>query len=71
MFLRVIRLLKKNLQIRNINKINLNSDDYLFHAGTIKKDDNIFAIGGRVLNFVSLSDNFIKQEKIFLNILMI
>ena len=30
----------------------------MFHAGTIKKDEKIFATGGRVLNFVSLSDDF-------------
>ena len=60
---------KKNLQIKNINKINLNSDDYLFHAGTIKKGDNIFAIGGRVLNFVSVSNNFYQaRENIFKHI---
>jgi len=53
---------KKNIEIRNINKINLRSNDYLFHAGTFKNDDNVFSIGGRVLNFVSLSDNFAKAR---------
>ena len=60
---------KKDLEIKNISKINLNSDDYLFHAGTVKKGDNIFAIGGRVLNFVSLSNNFYQaRENIFKHI---
>ena len=49
---------KKNVEIKNINKIELNTDDHLFHAGTIKKDDITLAVGGRVLNFVSLSDSF-------------
>ena len=49
---------KKNVEIKNINKIELKKDDHLFHAGTTRKDGNIVAIGGRVLNFVSLSDNF-------------
>jgi len=49
---------KKNIKIKNINKLNLRSNDYLFHAGTYKNDENVFAIGGRVLNFVSLSDSF-------------
>jgi len=48
----------KNVEIKNLKDINLNNDDYLFHAGTIKKDKKIFATGGRVLNFVSLSDDF-------------
>ena len=49
---------KKNVEIKNINKLNLKINDYLFHAGTEKKNNCIFATGGRVLNFVSLSDNF-------------
>tara|TARA_B100000963_G_scaffold237230_1_gene207405 strand:- start:2671 stop:3936 length:1266 start_codon:yes stop_codon:yes gene_type:complete len=53
---------KKNLEIKNINKVKLKSDFNLFHAGTIKKDENIIAVGGRVLNFVSLSNNFLKAR---------
>ena len=49
---------KKNIEIKNIKNLKLNSNDYLFHAGTLKKDDNIYSTGGRVLNFVSLSDSF-------------
>jgi len=49
---------EKNVEIKNIDKLTLKSDDYLFHAGTHKNNENILAIGGRVLNFVSLSDNF-------------
>jgi len=30
----------------------------LFHAGTSKKNGEVFATGGRVLNFVSISDDF-------------
>ena len=49
---------KKNVEIKNLDKIDLNSDNYLFHAGTLEKDQKIYAVGGRVLNFVSLSDDF-------------
>ena len=49
---------KKNIKIENLKSVNLQSHDYLFHAGTSKKNGEIFATGGRVLNFVSLSDNF-------------
>tara|TARA_B100001287_G_scaffold273431_1_gene276854 strand:+ start:9 stop:1274 length:1266 start_codon:yes stop_codon:yes gene_type:complete len=48
---------EKNIKINNIDKIILNENNYLFHAGTKKKENNIFAVGGRVLNFISLSDN--------------
>ena len=49
---------KKNIKIENLKSIDLQSQDYLFHAGTEKKIDEVYASGGRVLNFVSLSDNF-------------
>ncbi len=49
---------QKNIEIKNLNKIEFNKNEYLFHAGTEKKDEKIYATGGRVLNFVSLSDNF-------------
>ena len=45
----------KNVEIKNLNKIKLNTDEYLFHAGTIK-NNNIYAVGGRV-QFVSLSSD--------------
>ena len=46
---------EKNVEIKNLDKIILNSDNYLFHAGTSEKNKKIYAVGGRVLNFVSLS----------------
>ena len=48
---------EKNIKINNFDKIILNENNYLFHAGTKKKENNIVAVGGRVLNFISLSDN--------------
>ena len=49
---------KKNIEIENLKKIKLNKDDFLYHAGTKREEEKIYATGGRVLNFVSLSDNF-------------
>ena len=54
---------KKNVKIDNLENINLNNDNYLFHAGTEKIDEKIYAIGGRVLNFVSLSNDFGDAKK--------
>ena len=54
---------KKNIEINNLNKIDLSDQDFLFHAGTIIKNDKIFSSGGRVLNFVSLSNNFIDAKE--------
>ena len=49
---------KKNILIENIDQINLGKNDYCYHAGTIKKESKIYSGGGRVLNFVSLSNEF-------------
>jgi phosphoribosylamine--glycine ligase len=54
---------KKNIEIENIEKLNLKKDNFLFHAGTYKKGEKIFSKGGRVLNFVSLSDDFLSARK--------
>ena len=51
-----------NVEINYLNKLKINSDEYLFHAGTKLENQKIFAIGGRVLNFVSISDNFSKAR---------
>ena len=53
---------KKNIEIENLNQILSDKDEFIFHAGTEKKNDKIYAVGGRVLNFVALSDDF-KQAK--------
>ena len=55
---------KKNIEIVNLERIKLNKNDYLFHAGTELNNGKIFAIGGRVLNFVTLSDNFKSAKNI-------
>ncbi len=53
---------EKGVEIKNFDKLNLDKDSLLFHAGTIKSDKKIIATGGRVLNFVSLSNNFSKAR---------
>jgi len=62
---------EKNIEIENLKKIKYSENEFLFHAGTQKKNDRIYAIGGRVLNFVSLSDNFNDAKKNLLNNLTI
>ena len=54
---------QKNIKLPNLKKIKLDNSNFLFHAGTSKKKEEIFAVGGRVLNFVSLSDNFLSARK--------
>ena len=54
---------QKNVLIENISKIDTTDSDFAFHAGTSINQNKIFAVGGRVLNFVSLSDNFLEARK--------
>ena len=49
---------QKGTEISNLSNILLDTGDYLFHAGTKKKDNKIIVNGGRVLNFVSVSNEF-------------
>ena len=60
---------KKNVLIKNLEKINTDGKNYCFHAGTNIIDKKTYAVGGRVLNFVSLSSNFSEaRKKIFDNL---
>ena len=60
---------EKNVEIQNFNSVVLDEKNFLFHAGTKKKDKKILAIGGRVLNFVSISSSFNDaREKIHKNL---
>ena len=53
---------QKNVLIKNLENLNLNEDNFIFHAGTKNENDKFFATGGRVLNFISLSDDFLKAR---------
>ena len=39
---------KNNLKIKNINKINLRKEDFIYHAGTKFINDELRTNGGRV-----------------------
>src|SRR6056300_1329147 len=54
---------KNNLELKNLNEIKKSKNEYIFHAGTIKKNSKFFSNGGRVLNFVSSSLNLSKSRK--------
>ena len=60
---------KKNIELENIKNVYENKHNYLFHAGTKKENNSVYATGGRVLNFVSTSNDFSEARKnIFENI---
>ena len=60
---------KKNLLIKNIEKIKLTKNEYLYHAGTTKINNEVFSTGGRVLSFVCISDNFLEARKNIFNLI--
>ena len=49
---------ENNVLIENIEKIHSEKKEYIYHAGTKNNLKKIYSNGGRVLNFVVLSDNF-------------
>ena len=54
---------KKDIPILGLNTLSLKQDEYIFHAGTKLKNNKILASGGRVLNFVSVSENLKNSRK--------
>ena len=49
---------KNNIPINNLNKIGLKNNEFIYHAGTKTMKNEVYSNGGRVLNFVVLSNNF-------------
>ena len=58
---------KKNIEIPNLKNLVLNKHNFIYHAGTKISDDKIHAVGGRVLNFVSISDNYLDSRNESIN----
>ena len=54
---------KKNLIIKNLNKIKLSKNDYIYHAGTKILIIKFLSNGGRVLNITSIGKNFKNKKK--------
>ncbi len=48
---------KKNVLLENLNKIKVGENENFYHAGTNITNGEVYATGGRVLNFVCLSKN--------------
>jgi phosphoribosylamine--glycine ligase len=53
---------QKNILINNLENLIPGENNFIFHAGTKKENDKIYAIGGRVLKFISLSDKFLEAR---------
>ena len=58
---------ERNILIKGLNKVNIDNNEYCYHAGTTKIKEEIYSTGGRVLNFVCLSENFLDARKKIFN----
>tara|TARA_E500000178_G_scaffold119662_1_gene119720 strand:- start:765 stop:2033 length:1269 start_codon:yes stop_codon:yes gene_type:complete len=63
------RLYKKDLYVKNINKIKLLKDDFIFHAGTKILNNQLRSNGGRILNITSIGNSFLKIRKRIISII--
>ena len=52
-----------------MENIKLNQNEFIFHAGTKKKENKILSNGGRVLNFVVRSDSFKNNREKAINLI--
>ena len=60
---------KNNQEIKNLEKIFLKENEFIFHAGTKIENGKIFSNGGRVLNFVAKSENFKLSREIVIKLI--
>ena len=60
---------ENNIKIKDLEQINLLENQNIFHAGTLKTKTGIVSNGGRVLNFVSTSNNFLKCRDEAINLI--
>ena len=60
---------EKDIEIKNLEQLKPLKNQNIFHAGTLKTKNKIFSNGGRVLNFVSISDNFLKSRASAINLI--
>ena len=60
---------ENNIEIKAIDQIKLQKDNYIFHAGTKIDNSIIYSNGGRVLNFVIKSGNLKESRDQAINLL--
>ena len=58
---------KKNIEIPNLKNLEQNKNNFIYHAGTKISENLIYSFGGRVLNFVSISDNYLESRNKVIN----
>ena len=60
---------ENNKEINNLDKIILTDNEYIFHAGTKIHKSKVVSNGGRVLNFVAMSNSFKESRETVLKLI--
>ncbi len=60
---------ENNIEIKDLEQLKLLENQSIFHAGTLKTKTGIISNGGRVLSFVSTSDDFLKCRNETINLI--
>ena len=60
---------KNNIEIKDLEQLKPLENQNIFHAGTLKTKTGFISNGGRVLNFVSTSDDFLKCRNETINLI--
>jgi phosphoribosylamine--glycine ligase len=54
---------KKNVSIKNFDKLKFSKNEFIYHAGTKFKNNKLISNGGRVLNITSTGKDFFNIRK--------
>ena len=60
---------QNNIEIKNLEKIKLENNSFIYHAGTKIKDSKVYSNGGRVLNFITKSKNLKESRNDLINLI--
>ena len=60
---------QNNIEIKDLENIKLENNNYIYHAGTIIKNSKVYSNGGRVLNFVTKSKNLKESRNDLINLI--
>jgi len=60
---------QNNIEIKKLEKIKLEDNSYIYHAGTKIKNSKVYSNGGRVLNFVTKSKNLKESRNNLINLI--
>lgn len=60
---------KKFLKLKNIDKVKLSKNEFIFHAGTTLFNKQLLTNGGRVLNVTSIGNDYRKIRERIISIL--